>query len=374
MVDKKLHLLFDANPLVHAKSGVGQFSERLLVSLAGLGDSVKITAYYFNFLGLKKDFDLPANPNIQYKVIRFLPTKLFSILHRFKYQLPLEFFLNTQPYDFVIFPNFVAIPSLRKLPYCVAIHDMAFKDCPEYLATGNRIYLDRFVGKSAQSAAFVITISNFTKQRIEHWYGPAVADHSLVLSLPYEPKSVSGTVSTAVKNAATKPFLLFVGTLEPRKNLVNLVRGFALLPNEVRAKYHLVLAGGKGWGDDGISQAVALAESSDVVLTGYINDVDRDYLYKKASAVCMLSHYEGFGMPILEAFYYQKPVLLSSIAVFKEIGKDQAVYCDPDSPEYIAEGMMKVIASQKPPSLQPPAKWQDNAALVFANITESLKS
>lgn len=366
----KIKLLIDANPLVGNKSGVGHFTERLIDSLASNpGENLSIYAYYFNFLGLKKVVGLPQADKIQYIEVTFLPSKLLSILHRFDLQLPLELFLGFRKYDFMIFPNFVAIPSLRKTPYALAVHDMSFEDCPEYLSDSNRSYLHRFVRKSVRKSSLIITISNFTKQRIAEFYKSEKLSDIIVMPVPYEKTNMHEQTKTTVINTIKKPFILYVGTIEPRKNIERLVKGFAAAPLEIRQKYDLVLAGNMGWKTESIKEAIDQVKNDiTIIQTGYISDADRNILYERASLVCLLSHYEGFGMPILEAMSYKQKLLLSDIPVFKEIAGPKAFYCDKDNVKDIANSITNSLEKPYQKTVLPDWSWPKNSKQLLSKI------
>lgn len=366
-----MHILFDANSLVHQKTGVGYFSERLLSAL-GSRDDIKITAYYFNFLGRKRHVELPQSPNIQYKVIRFFPSKLLSLMRRFGIQPPIEMLVGLTRYNFALYPNFVSLPSLRKLPFAVAIHDMCFLDYPQYLQDQNRRFLERFTKKSAQRSSLIITISEFTQSRIEKHFGKNTADKAIVLPIPYESSEDSGKIRASVKQLTNKPYLLYVGTIEPRKNIEGLVNGYRLLPAKLRGESTLVLAGGVGWqAEEVMAEIKSAKQTANISQLGYVSSAERSFLYRNAAGVCLLSHYEGFGMPILEAFHYKKPLLLSSIPVFHEVAGDHALYCDQTSPQDITAKIQKILCGDvtKQPFVTPKGyNWNTNAKRLAERI------
>lgn len=372
MNNNYISILVDANPLVGKKSGVGYFTERLIHSLAvNSTERVKLSAYYFNFLGLKKVDKLPNTDVVKYIEVRFLPSKLLSLLHKFNLQLPLELFLGFKKYDFLIFPNYVAIPSIRKTPYAIAIHDMGFEDYPKFLTSGNQKFLHTFVKRSIKNSSLIITISNFTKDRIYHYYKEIVKSNIISLPIPYEYSKSKGEISEELKKIVSKPYILHIGTIEPRKNLVKLIEGFALTPKVIRDSYNLVLAGSHGWKTEKIQKALIDAkEKINVIQTGYINDVERDFLYKNASLVCLISHYEGFGMPILEAMHYKKKLLLSSIPVFHEVAGDYAMYCNENDPNSIAKSIERTLYSKLVNSKIPDWSWKKNTESLINEISE----
>lgn len=366
-------ILIDVDSIVGEKTGVGYFTERLLVNLADANkDKYHVTAYYFNFLGRKKPRNLPIQDNITYKEIRYLPKKVLSILHRLKFQLPIECLVGFGKFNLMIFPSFVSAPTIRKTPQMIVIHDMAFLDCPEYLQSGNLKYLQTFVPRSVRRASLIATVSEFTKSRVRHHYGISRKKPFVVLPSPYESREIQrSSMRKRIKNLTESSYLLFVGTLEPRKNINNLVLGFSMLPLSIRSKYKLVLAGGIGWEYEKVMKALdATKELANCIVTGYVTDHERDQLYKNAKAVVMVSHYEGFGMPILEAGHYKKPLVLSSINVFKEIAGKNAYYCDPDDPNNIAQAIQQALANKDPLLVRSVFSWEDNIKRLSPHISK----
>lgn len=370
MATHTTEILFDVNPLVGNKSGVGHFTNRLLASLAATDKDIHITAYYFNFLGRKKGFTLPKHKNITYRVVRFCPTKLLSILNILRIRLPIELFVGLRRYNFAVYPNFVSMPSIRKIPSLVAVHDLGFLDCPEYVQDANRRYLERSVPSSIARSAYVLTISDFTKSRIAHHYGVGALNKAIVVPIPYEPNTeLHGEISEGIRSSTAKPYILYVGTIEPRKNIDNLILAF--LESTASQTHRLVLAGGMGWKTEKIEKVLReSADKADIVTTGYVSDAERDYLYKNCKAVCLVSHYEGFGMQILETFHYKKPILLSSIDVFHEVAGDVAVFCDPETVSSIADGidstLTKTVATKYPKTLS----WEKIVVGILEKIQE----
>lgn len=367
-----VHILFDANPLLGNKSGVGNFTERLLTSLASIDKDTHITAYYFNFLGMKKGFLLPDDKNISYKVVRFFPTKLLSALNVLHVRLPIQLFVGWHRYDFIIYPNFVSMPSIRKTPTLVAVHDLGFLDCPEYVHDSNRKYLARSVPMSVKNSTYVLTISEFTKSRLGSYFGKQILDKTFVIPIPYEPaRSFPGAIDEKISVLVDKPYLLYMGTIEPRKNIDNLILGF--LKSSAAKTHRLILAGGMGWKTDKIDKVLSGAvNKADIVTTGYINDAERDFLYKNCTSVCLVSHYEGFGMPILEAFHYKKPLLLSSIDVFHEVAGDAATYCSPTSISSIAAGIDTVISQRGTAKHPMSTSWEEISKTIIRKIREAI--
>lgn len=340
-------LLFDANPLAsNNKSGVGYLTQRLIESLADLApNELELTGHYFNFLRAKDvSAALSVRPNLHYKATVLIPTKVLNGLRRLGIELPFSWFARTSA-DVVLFPNFVSMPTGKGKINVVAVHDISFVDCPEYVSERNGSFLRRWVPVSVRRADIVLTISEFTKSRIMEVYNvPAEKIH--VMHVP-PAKPVRPDPNTLKKFGITSSYLLFVGTLEPRKNIQTLLSAYDQLPDSIRQKYTLVLVGGKGWKDEAIHTTITELQSKGrrIVWTGYATEAEKSALYENSVFCIQPSHYEGFGMPILEAMSYGKPVLCSDLPVFHEVAGDAATYFATSSVAALAEKILQLITN-----------------------------
>lgn len=343
----KIKVLFDANPLVNGPmSGVGYYTHGLVKALAeNFPEELEFTGHYFNFMGRKRTLDtLPNAPNIFYLESRILPGKLISICRRLGFQLPLELFIHKSS-DVALFTNYVSLPTLTKTKRVIAVHDLGFYDCPQYVSEGNRRFLSRWVPKSLASADLVITISNFSKERIKKVFKvPEAKLYVMPIPLIHQAKPSTNTLA---RLGLKSGYILFVGTIEPRKNLISLLNAYKLMSQKDGSKLPLVLAGGKGWNDTEILKCISNMQDCGykIIQTGYVTDTDRSVLYKNATVCVLPSHYEGFGMPVLEAMSYSKPIACSDIPVLREVGGKAAVYFDKDKPSSIAHSLESIISS-----------------------------
>lgn len=342
---KPLKVLFDANPIVNGnKSGVGYYTYNLIESLAqNYPEEIVLVGHYFDFLGRKNNIDLPTNPNISYKKSILVPGKILSITRKIGFQPPLEFFFK-QKGDVALFTNFVSLPSLLRIPICTAVHDLCYEEVPEFVSDKNREFLHNFVPKSVKQSRKIITISESTKLAIKKFYN---VDEKNILITPIPPKAPVFRDKTDLKNLnINKKYILFVSNIEPRKNFINLVKAYELLPKKVKSEYSLVLVGGIGWKVEEHIKHIESAKQNgeDIILTGYVSDEEKSSLYTNASLFVMPSHYEGFGMPVLEAMSYDIPVIASDIPVFHEVAGDSVLYFDKDNPTSIANTIKKVIS------------------------------
>lgn len=340
-----MKIIFDATPMLANKTGVAFYTERLVTQLAAQYPELELVGFCFNFLGRSRTGHLPRAKNLRYTGASFIPSKVVYQLRRFGIEIPLEF-LTRQRADFVLFNNFLGYPSLFRTPSAPVIHDLTYVDLPEYVSAKLRRDLQRFMPRQIKRSAFVITVSEFSKQRICEVYG---LGPSRVVVTPIPPPQP--VLHTAAERAAalaalgiTKPYLLFLGTVEPRKNIPQLIAAFQRLSPELRLQYQLVIAGRIGWNCKTEQAKLAeVAAGREILHVGYVSDQTKEMLYQNAEYFVHASHYEGFGMPLLEAMSYGVPCLVSDIPVFHEVAGQAASYFNQNNPDDIARKMTAAL-------------------------------
>lgn len=382
---KPLTVLFDANPIAIAgRSGVGHYSAYLVQALAeAYPEELKLVGHYYDFLGRKHPV-LPVAPNIIYRPTKLFPGRVPNMLRRLGLSIPFEW-LAKQRGDVLLFPNFLTQPSSGHRPVVVTIHDLCFVVHPEFVNGLNLHDLRRYVPQSLKRARLVLTVSEFTKASLTETFGVAPERIAVTPVPPLENTMLPETEAEGLvtKAGITKPYILFVGNLEPRKNLLGLVEAYAACNPEIRERYSLVLAGGKGWKNEDLLARVTELQGAglDIILPGYISDELKAALYQRASLVVLPSFYEGFGMPVLEAFQYGVPVAASDIPVLHEVAANAAVYFNPaDAADMAAamdralqdEALRRQLVQDGTARLQR-YSWQQNAKQVFTKFQELCK-
>ena len=380
-----MKIMIDVTPLMNTKTGVGYYTERLLTNLATVvPEGVEIVGFYYNFLGRRDASHLPKAKNIRYTKMSLIPSKLVYQLRRWGIEFPVELF-TLEKADFVLYPNFLDHPSLNKTPGAPVIHDLTYLDLPQYVAPKLRRDLERFAPRAMKRSSFVITVSDFSKQAIIKKYG-LPADKVLVTHIPPQPHTPmeEDKKQSELKGLGlNKPFILFVGTIDPRKNIIGLIDAYTRLPKPLRDKYSLVVAGRV----ELLAKAeVAKFEEAknqghDVIHLGYVTDQAKDALYQSASLFVTASKYEGFGMPLLEAMSYGIPCAASNIPVFTEIGGEAALYFDPGDPDNVAAVMQQLLENPSKANHLAEAgrkhaagySWKAVATEVFEHIAASIK-
>jgi glycosyltransferase involved in cell wall biosynthesis len=345
-MNKPLKVVFDANPLaLPNKTGIGHLERMLITNLAkNFPTEISLSGYYYNFLNRSQPI-LPKASNIIYKPIVCYPGKVTNLLRRLGLSLPFELLAKTRG-DAGLFLNFLSQPSLFNKPTITFIPDLSYLYYPDFAANRNRRDLERFIPKTIKRAQAILTDSEFTKYTIIKEFDYP-ADKILTIAIPPETpddQAKKHAKATKKKFAITKPYILFVGTLEPRKNLINLLEAYEQ-SKDINQHYALVVAGGTDWKYDKIIAKIKALQNSglDVVQTGYVRLRERNALYAGASLFVMPSHFEGFGMPILEAMSYGVPVCASDISVFHEVAGSAILYFDKDNPMSIATVIKSVL-------------------------------
>jgi glycosyltransferase involved in cell wall biosynthesis len=241
-----------------------------------------------------------------------------------------------------------AAPLAAACPTVVTVHDLSFLRFPSAFRRGNRLYLSVFTRLSVRRAARVIAVSESTRQDVISLCGvPA----ERVVAVPngvgaaFTPGDPAAVAEFRRRTGLPDDFILFLGTLEPRKNVVGLIEAYAKLCREGRSTPPLIVAGAKGWFYDRIFARVAELELTDRVLfPGFIPASDLPWWYRAARIFVYPSLFEGFGLPVLEAMACGTPVITSPVSSLPEVAGPAAVLAPPDDTDALADAMRDVLA------------------------------
>lgn len=265
--------------------------------------------------------------------------------------VPYRLFFDTSP-DVTQFFNFAVPPGVRGK--CVTfIHDMAYKTCPYTVDKKTRVWLELCMKKSCRHAGHIVTVSEFSKREILRYLHvppekitviPNAVDHTV-----YHTGYTKGQIEKARSRYGMRAdYFLYLGTIEPRKNLERLLDAYAKLCRENPDVPQLVLAGRRGWLCDGIyEKARSLCLGDKVLFTGYVRQEDSPVLMCGAAAFVFPSLYEGFGMPPLEAMACGTPVITSNTASLPEVAKGAAILVNPKSRPEIYRAMKQILKDTK---------------------------
>jgi glycosyltransferase involved in cell wall biosynthesis len=230
----------------------------------------------------------------------------------------------------------------KSIARVVTIHDLVWKFAPQTMRPLSLWMEKRLMPEAIALADLVMADSQSTASGIAEVF-PQFSDKVRVVhlgvSMPHDPSEFALSKLNIIK-----PYFLFVGTIEPRKNLERLLTAFTLIPKPYRDQFSLVIAGGKGWGGVDLENLIRKHELNDSVkLLGYVSDHQLAVLYLNARFLAMPSLYEGFGLPLLEAMQYGVPVLTSNAGALAEVAGDGGINVDPYSLESIAAGIHKML-------------------------------
>lgn len=239
-----------------------------------------------------------------------------------------------------------ASPLLKTCPQVVSIHDMTVHLFPEQHSVHTRWYLRVLLPAMLRANDAVITVSESAKADILK-FGKVKADQVCVIPLGVEERfqQIQDELRLSIvreKYALEKDFILFVGMIEPRKNLGNLVDAF--LMDSLPQFCDLVLAGSLGWGYSELLRKIgASSDKRSIRMPGYVDHADLPALYSAATAFVYPSFYEGFGLPILEAMACGTPVITSSISSLPEVAGDAAILVDPTDAKALASALQRIV-------------------------------
>ncbi len=267
-------------------------------------------------------------------------------------QLKLPSFLHRRRIDVLHSPANVLPEMLpRSCAGVVTLHDLAFLRFPHVLTRAKRLYHRTFTIRSLQRATRIISVSESTRQDIMNLVGiPGERVQTVYPCIDERFSNVIGEKELASfrqRQGLTQGFVLFLGTLEPRKNLSTLIEAYAQLRKEYAISEKLVIAGGRGWLYNTIFEKVqSLGLASEVIFPGYVSDEELALWYRAASAFVYPSLYEGFGYPVAEALACGTPVVTSNVSSLPEAGSNVALTIEPGNAQAMAQASYKALTDQ----------------------------
>lgn len=231
----------------------------------------------------------------------------------------------------------------RSTARVVTIHDLTWKYAGETMPLVNRFLEKRLMPHAINKADRIIADSQSTMQAIMAQY-PHLSNKVRVVHLGLTTLPKPNKFLSLETIGITRPYFLFVGTLEPRKNLSRLLKAYSLLDEKTQNQAMMVIAGGQGWGRGDVRDLViSMGLSGRVLVTGYVNESLLSTLYANALFLAMPSIYEGFGLPLIEAMSFGIPVLTSSVSSMPEVAHDAGLFVDPHDEHSIASKLNELI-------------------------------
>jgi len=239
----------------------------------------------------------------------------------------------------------LVVPPRRLPPSVVTIHDLGYHAFPETHTRWQRLYLEWSTRWSAWAATRLIAVSTATASDLRRLYGADRRKIDVIHEATVPALAVSRDQLDQIRRryALARPYALFVGTLQPRKNLVRLATAYKALVEHQAVAWDLVLAGAPGWLSDPILRELAeLGMDDRIHQLGFVPDADLPSLFGGARLFVFPSLYEGFGLPVLEAQTYGVPVMTANNSSLPEIAGDAALLVDPTDVDAIAAAMLRL--------------------------------
>lgn len=249
-------------------------------------------------------------------------------------------------------PNYAG-PDIGR-PLVTTVCDLGYLRFPQFMPKDRVVWLRRQLEPRLECSSAIITISQFVREELLDIFPAIPAEKVFVTPLGvctqrfHNKPDPDGVARLRRELSLPEKFFLFLGTLDPRKNVQGLLSAFSLLPRAMRRDCPLVLAGAGGWQQHYFRSLMdQLVRDGSLRIVGYIDAADVPLLLKAATVFCFPSLYEGFGLPVLEAAACGTPVLSSREASLPEVIGDAACYVDANSVESIADGMMRLMNDQR---------------------------
>lgn len=283
------------------------------------------------------DFELPKN----WEARKLWAPRLWT-----QGRLSLEMLFHSP--DVLFVPAHI-VPVVHPVRTIVTVHGLEYEVCPEGYSFYERWYMRLSIRLSSWAASRVIAVSENTKRDLMWLYHVpegkiSVVHEGYAQGIRERGQSLGGdeTQSSTINH---QPYLLFIGRLEERKNIVRIIEAFWILKGKYHIPHKLVLAGKPGYGYDRVRNKIQETRYKDEIRElGYVSEEEKEELLKNADVFLFPTLYEGFGLPVLEAQAVGTPVVASNVSSLPEVGGVGALYADPSSAEDIAEKAWKLLS------------------------------
>jgi len=331
------HIAVNTRVLLSGKlDGIGRFAVEVLQRIVLANPEIQ-----FSFL-----FDRPYdqqfifNTNVTPYVIP--PQSRHPVLWYIWFHHTVQYKLNQIKPDLFFSPEFYLSP-LKHIPLIPVFHDLAYEHYPQDIPAWAARYCQKYSPYYASIAHHLITVSEYSKHDIITQYQLPEDKISVVYNGAGElfvPQPAEMLQKVRAKYAQDCRYFLFVGTIQPRKNIETLLQAFDVYKSRYPSTIKLVIAGRKGWNYQEAIEAYQLMQYRDeVVFTGYLEEKELPGLYAASIGLCYIPYLEGFGIPLLEAMYCDTAVLCSNMTAIPEVVGDAAWQVDPFDVEQIVVGM-----------------------------------
>lgn len=329
--------------LVNELEGCGYFIYGLFKTLVK-----KHPEHQFYFL-----FDRPFDneyifaDNVQ--AITISPPARHPVLWKYWYDVKIPLALKKIKADVFVSPDgYCSLAS--RLPQCLVVHDLGFLYHPDAYKKSHVSFLKRNIPRFLRKAKTIVTVSQFSKNDIVKQYKIKPEKIDVVyngVKNVFQPASFEVRSAVREKFTEGKEYFIYVGAIQPRKNLINLLKAFSIFKKRLQSNIKLVIAGRLAWKNEAFLQLMKTYKyRSDVVLTGYLPETELVTVLGSAYALVYPSLFEGFGVPVIEAMKCEVPVLTSEKTSMEEAAADAALYFNANDHIDIADKMMLIYKDE----------------------------
>ncbi len=342
-----MHIAIDYTAAVQQRAGIGRYTRELVGALLRLPESQEAGHRYTLFAaagGQAVPADLLPSPAVRFRFLPLSDEWAARLWHRVRLPIPVEVF--TGPVDLFYSPDFVLPPTRPGTRTLLTVHDLSFLRYPDHFVPKLVRYLERVVPASVARADRVLADSEATRADLIRLLGTPPEKVEVLYSgvdARFRPEREPGERERLrARYGLDRPYVLSVGTLQPRKNYVRLIRAFVRLPDTGRG---LVIAGGQGWLYESVLEEAA-RHPDRVRVLGFVEDADLPALYRGADLFVFPSFYEGFGLPVLEAMACGVPVVCSGVSSLPEVAGDAALLVDPEDEDGLRGAMERALEDE----------------------------
>lgn len=356
-----MKLLFNLQTLLPPRTGIGHYTGNLIKEIIGTGHAEELDGFLgkaiysgTKLINLVESKEIPTNNianikrlNTVKKFIREGVPDAYVAMNTWSRWVDSHNIGKFARAGFVYHePNFIPVPYAG--PLVITVHDLSHIRYPQFHPPERVKLLDAKLGKTLLRADHVVTDSHFVAEEVVELYSVPknkITVTHLGADSEFHERTEDDVAETLKRlGLHYRSFVLSVATLEPRKNIERLVTAYSTLPEGVRRAYPLVLVGGSGWRDLELLACVkALQAKGEIIRTGYLPRSQLQELYASATVFAYPSLYEGFGLPVLEAFVSGTPVLTSNNTSLHEVSDGAALEIEPTLTESIRDGLSSLL-------------------------------
>ena len=317
---------FDISKTCESKYGTGFYADQLIQALARIDSENEYTLlpWFYDY----RPHAVERATKIQQKNFEEKIVKNFSDTDSTMKKLD------------IVHSNNFRYPKQISAKKIVTIYDVCFMDHPEYTTEANRLFCYQGTLDAMLFADKIIAISKYTKERLTHFFPSVPEEKTEVIYCGNRDTLLQEKEDRSVLEKfrlGAYGYFLSVGTIEPRKNYGTLLKAYRQYKKQTKNYKKLCIAGGYGWMQEHFAQDIAdMGLAEDVAVTGYVTDTELSNLYRSCFAFVYPTWYEGFGMPVLEAMNFSKPVIASNVTSIPEVVGDAGLLAAPGDWEGIA--------------------------------------